>query len=208
MTATVAATRLVFGEDGQGINTASTRVPNSARDGPGMGGNHFFSPQQKADLATLADLIIPADNVSLGAKGAKAEDYIDFIVATAPAEEQRAWVEGLRGLNEWSHARYGNPFRESKPEDQRQLLEEMVQEEASPKTLPGRFFVRAKHATADAFYTSRIGLTKDLKYQGNTYVDAPATCLDQFESAQAGQDKIPGNLQELKASCPHARKSD
>lgn len=161
----------------------------------------FFSMDQKATVSALADLIIPADEVSLGAKGAGVEDYVDFVVANASREDQQAWVDGLRVLDEASRTKFGSEFRALPAGQQEQLLAEIAGEEASPRTGAGRFFVRVKRAVAEGFYTSKIGLQEDLKYQGNSYVEGPATCQEQFATGPAAKDAHESGTHHSGAPC-------
>lgn len=156
---------------------------------------------QKATVSALADLIIPADEVSPGAKGAGVEDYVDFVVANASREDQQAWVDGLRVLDETSRTKFGSEFRALLADQKEHLLAEIAGEETSPRTGAGRFFVRVKHAVAEGFYTSKVGLQEDLKYQGNTYVEAPATCQDQFGTGQASKDAHESGTHHSGAHC-------
>jgi hypothetical protein len=91
-------------------------------------------------------------------------DYIDFLVAHASPEEQQAWGEGLHALDQLSQERFGSSFSSLEAEQQDHLLAEMAGEESTPRSPAAKFFVRAKHATAEGFYTSKIGLIEDLKY--------------------------------------------
>ena len=125
----------------------------------------YFSAEQKVTVSALVDLIIPDDPVSPGAKTAGVADYIDFVVSRAPAEEQQAWTDGLRALDERSEERHRSAFRNLSGAQQEELIQEMASEEQSPRTPRGNFFVRVKHITAEGFYTSKIGLIDDLKYQ-------------------------------------------
>ena len=145
----------------------------------------YFSTDQKVTVSALVNLIIPDDQVTPGAKAAGVTDYVDYVVSHAPAEEQQAWTVGLRALDEWSEERHRTVFRNLSAAQQDELIQEMASEEQSPRTPRGNFFVRVKRITAEGFYTSKIGLIDDLKYQGNTYVDSPATCEDQSGSKQA-----------------------
>ena len=195
--------RWAQGVEGHGVHFLAALVTGSDSAAQ-VAHKSFFSPQQKAAVATLVDLLIPPDEVSPGAKAAKVEDYIDFRVANAPASEQQAWAEGLRALNQLSRAHHGGDFTALPSSQQERLLAELAREETSPRTSAGRFFVRVKHATAEGFYTSKIGLIDDLKYQGNTYVDAPATCADQFGSGPAAGVARPGNSHGAESGCPHS----
>jgi choline dehydrogenase-like flavoprotein len=144
----------------------------------------FFSAEQKATVSALAELIIPADTVAPGAQAAKVPEYLDFVLASATPEEQRAWTDGLRVLDELSAERGGKSFAALSAEQQRALLADLVAHEFSPNSPAARFFVRLKHSVAEGFYTSRVGLLEDLKYKGGTVALGPATCKDHFGDAQ------------------------
>ncbi len=155
---------------GSGIKTPFPEVPAG-----GAEKTHFFSPEEKEVIATVADLIIPTDEVSPGARAAGVHDWIDFVVANSPAPVQQQWREGLRALDHSSEERAGRKFLALDPEKQRKLLEEFAQREEAAATPGERFFALAKEATVNGYYTSEIGLMKDLKYQGGTYTAEPDT---------------------------------
>jgi hypothetical protein len=52
------------------------------------------------------------------------------------------------------------------PDRQRELLQQASLEEESPRTEAGRFFVNLKRMTLHAYYTSEIGLRRELGYRG------------------------------------------
>lgn len=135
----------------------------------------FFAPREKEMVARVADLIIPTDEVSPGARAAGVHDWIDFVVANSPAEVQQRWREGLAALDNASGESGGRKFLELDQDQQHRLLEQFARREESPATPAERFFVFAKEATVNGYYTSEIGLLKDLKYQGATYVSEPDT---------------------------------
>jgi hypothetical protein len=134
---------------------------------------HFFSAEEKEIVATVADLIIPTDEVSPGASAAGVQDWIDFLVANSSTEDQARWREGIAALDEASRQARGKKFLELAGSAQRELLQQLAEREESPATAAERFFVLAKEATVDGYYTSEIGLMQDLHYQGATYVDEP-----------------------------------
>ncbi|MFB3920705.1 MAG: gluconate 2-dehydrogenase subunit 3 family protein [Terriglobia bacterium] len=201
---TAAATSAWLAKPVFGAGSTAPSAVASASSPAAQPATTFFSPDQKATIAALADLIIPADEISPGAKAAGVDTFIDFLIANSPREDQQAWVDGLRALDEACRARYGNDFRSLPADRQEDLLAEIAGEEVSPRTDSGRFFVRVKHAVAEGFYTSKIGLQDDLKYQGNTYVDAPATCADQFGSGQASNEAHQAGAHQAATHCDRA----
>ena len=61
---------------------------------------------------------------------------------------------------------------------QNELLIVISKNEKDPKTVEERFFKTAKNATIDGYYTSEIGIHKELKYRGNTYLKEFKGCED------------------------------
>ncbi len=176
-------------------NAPAMAVESSAAD--------FFSPEQRATVSAMADLIIPPDAVSPGAKAAGVASYIEFLAANASPDTQKAWLRGLQELDAFSRERTGQVFAALDPARQENLIAELAGYESSPQTPAQEFFVRVKHATAEGFYTSKVGLLDDLKYQGNTYVDGPATCQDQFADSAEASCPAPGGESKA-AAAAHA----
>jgi choline dehydrogenase-like flavoprotein len=182
--------------EGHAVSGAGVGVARNAAD------TLFFSPAQKATVAALAELIIPADEVAPGALAAKVDDYIDFVLANATPEEQHAWSDGLAALEQQSAKRLGKSFVTLSPEQQGALLTDLAAREASPQSPAEKFFVRLKHSVADGFYTSKLGLMQDLKYKGNTVVEGPATCKDHFGDTPVAHSSEAGELPAASADPP------
>ena len=172
--ATLARARALGAAPGSAASVG-TALTTGASDAPAA---HFFGVEEKEIVATVADLIIPTDEVSPGARAAGVQDWIDFLVANSPAEDQRRWREGIAALDEASQQARGKKFLELTGVAQRELLQRLAEREESPASGAERFFVLTKEATVDGYYTSEIGLMQDLKYQGASYVDEPeeASC--------------------------------
>ena len=69
-----------------------------------------------------------------------------------------------------SRNKFGKPFADANTEQQIQLLTEISKNERSPQTVEEKFFRTIKYATADGYYTSEIGIHKELHYKGNAYL--------------------------------------
>ena len=152
---------------------------------------HFFTAEEKEIVATVADLMIPTDEVSPGARAAGVPDWIDFLVANSPAEEQRRWREGIAALDEASRQARGKNFLELAGAAQRELLLGLAEREESPASAAERFLVLAKEATVNGYYTSEIGLMQDLKYQGASYADEPEDACPAPGAPRAVSPKSP-----------------
>jgi len=128
----------------------------------------FFTPQQDKLLDRLSDLIIPTDDHSPGASAAKVSQFIDLLAASSSRSVQEQWTTGLKAVEAEAQARFQKPFLDLTPGQQDQILAKMAANETNPSTNLERFFVRLKSLTIDGYYTSPIGIHKDLEYKGNT----------------------------------------
>jgi len=132
----------------------------------------FFTPEEFALLDELTELIIPADEHSPGARAAKVAAYIDGRVAEAfePAEQDK-WRNGLKSVDALSTKMHERRFLEANPEQRVALLSRMAENEMRPKTPAEVFFRELKHATARAYYTSKIGIHQEMEYKGNVMLE-------------------------------------
>ncbi|MDX2153485.1 MAG: gluconate 2-dehydrogenase subunit 3 family protein [Bryobacteraceae bacterium] len=141
-----------------------------------------FTPHEWKTLAMLADLIIPADEVSPSATAAGAPEFIDLL-ANNNERLRTIFTGGLGWLDRECEKRHQALFVNAKPTQQKALLDLIAYRknaEADPSLLPGiAFFDWARRMTVDAFYTSPLGV-KDIGYVGNkgmTTFQVPADAL-------------------------------
>jgi hypothetical protein len=136
----------------------------------------FFTPAQHRTVDMLAELIIPADDRSPGAKAARVADYIDFVLSESPVDAKKAWTDGLAALDAASTNRHGKPFADATTEQQTALLTEAAKNEFNPTTPLETFFREAKTRTIFGYYTSKIGIHDELKYKGNQFLPEFVGC--------------------------------
>ncbi len=111
------------------------------------------------------------------------------------AKERKTWREGLQLVEKISQEMYGKGYMEGTGEQRLAILTRMAEQEPLPKPprepIPsrpeeqpqgkaietnsarkseGEFFAFLKAQTARAYYTSQIGLRKELEYKGNQYL--------------------------------------
>ncbi len=153
-----------------------------------------FTAAEYATIGRLAEIIVPADSVSGSAKDAGAPEFIDTL---SSQNQQLADIfhGGLAWLDAEMRKRYASSFTAAKPEQQKAMLdllveagrfeaerrsEELVYQKASVYREFSAYTVKREHELAagaqffdwvrkmsvDAFYTSPIGM-KDLGYMGN-----------------------------------------
>ena len=60
---------------------------------------------------------------------------------------------------------------EATPEQRIAVLTRMAKNEMKPKTPEEIFFRELKHATAHAYYTSKIGIHQEMEYKGNVMLE-------------------------------------
>ena len=118
----------------------------------------FFSAAEDQLLDSLMEKIIPADSHSPGAHEAKVSQFTDWMVSTSPAKVQQEWRDGLKLMRQ----EIGRSSLDA-------ALAKAAQQEEKPETELQRFFVTLKSMTVDGYYTSEIGIHKDMQYVGNTY---------------------------------------
>lgn len=132
----------------------------------------FFTKDEFTLLDTLTELIIPADDHSPGAHEAGVAAYIDRATAEAfLAKEKDSWRKGLAAVNELSRKTYGAAFVGIEKQQQTELLRKLATAEEHPQSEGERFFTQLKQTTAFAYYSSSIGIHKDIQYLGNCILE-------------------------------------
>jgi hypothetical protein len=149
---------------------------------------------QYATLGVLVDAIIPTDERSPGARDARVADYIDLLLSEADAEVRQQWVDGLAAVDAEATARSGAPVAKLPAPQVEALLAAISVNERQPQTAAERFFVMTKRATIQGYYSSEIGIHKDLRYKGNQFLPEFHGCLtvDGKDCPHCGQKAIPG----------------
>ena len=119
----------------------------------------FFDKQEIELLDRLMELIIPADEHSPGARAAKVSLFADLMVATSDDHTKELWKKGLQLMrDEAAHSSLDAALAKS------------AANEGNPRNELERFYGRLKAITVNGYYTSAIGIHRDLRYQGNTYL--------------------------------------
>jgi Gluconate 2-dehydrogenase subunit 3 len=130
----------------------------------------FFNAGQMALITTVSELIIPTDAHSPGARDADVPQFIDLMISESSAETKKLWTDGLAAIDKLSREKNQAEFNKATNEQQVALLTEISKNEMKPVTLEERFFKEIKNRTIDGYYTSKIGITQELNYKGNTYL--------------------------------------
>jgi hypothetical protein len=131
----------------------------------------FFTKDEYAAVDELTETIIPTDSHSPGAKAAGCAEYVDRQLAESiDQENKQKWREGLKALEARSRTMFDKSIVQATPEQRVELLQAVSKNEHDPKTQDEKFFNSLKHSTAFAYYSSSIGIHKDMEYKGNVYL--------------------------------------
>jgi hypothetical protein len=114
----------------------------------------FFTQAERSSLGSLAGILIPADERSGGAKAARVDEYIDFVLTQAAAPLQKRWRDGLKS------------FANISGEQMNARLAQLARNEFAPHSKDDEFFILLKSAVVEGFYTSEEGINKELRYAG------------------------------------------
>lgn len=151
----------------------------------------FFDAHEMATITLLADIIIPADELSGSASDAKVPAFIEFIAKDMPTH-QTPLRGGLRWLDVQCMKRYENAFKNCTAKQQMEIVDEIAwPEKAKPEMKQGvAFFNLLRNLVATGFYTSEIGV-KDLGYDGNApnqWNGVPDEILKQYNLSYTEKD--------------------
>jgi hypothetical protein len=150
-----------------GAQTATNSTPHKLK---------FFDEDENKTIIELSELIIPADDSSPGAKAALVNEYIDLIVNESPSAVKQNWRDGLAAVNRKSSEMFAKRFVDASVDQRIKLLTEISKNERNPGTVEEKFFRIMKNATIDGYYTSEIGIHKELHYKGNSYLKEFVGC--------------------------------
>jgi hypothetical protein len=147
-------------------NQAKAKSSSTAKPQP----LKFFTQKEFAVVTTISDLIIPTDDHSPGAKEAEVPAFIDLMINESQAEVKTLWREGIAAMDKMSKTKFNKEFNGITMDQQVEILTEISKNEKNPGTLEEKFFKAIKNMTIDGYYTSEIGIHKDLRYKGNQYL--------------------------------------
>ena len=131
---------------------------------------NFLTQHEYATVATLTEMILPADDQSGGASSAGVPEFIDFMMLDQP-DRQRTIQNGLSWLDTECRRRFDQSFVDCSDEERAGLLDDIAWPGRASETLEEgvRFFSNIRDLTATGFWTSREGID-DLQYLGNRYL--------------------------------------
>jgi hypothetical protein len=132
--------------------------------------HRFFTPEEWAITDEFAEILIPVDSVSPGARAAKVTDYIDMRLADGfDDDDRKEWRAGLALVDQLSHKLNNTAFVKGTPKQREAVVLAMAENEKEPKSPEELFFRTIKGHTARAYYSSKIGIHEDMDYKGNVF---------------------------------------
>lgn len=132
----------------------------------------FFSAEEFAILDEFAEMLIPADSVSGGARSARVAWTLDERLAESlDPDWRKSWHDDLAEIDRLSRLRFDKTFLAASRAQRNDLMRSISSNEADPKE-PGEYaFGTIKWSVADIYYRTRIGIHDDLGYLGNVMQD-------------------------------------
>jgi gluconate 2-dehydrogenase gamma chain len=135
-----------------------------------------FDDQQWKTVRRLADIIIPADDVSGSASDAGVPEFLDDWLAFETEEHRNDRLKaeilgGLTWLDRESNRLFSADFVDASADQQKQIVDRIAW---SARTAPedhlwAEFFSSFRNLIVSGFYSSKMGI-KDLPYLGNRAV--------------------------------------
>lgn len=133
----------------------------------------YFNQEQLSTIELLCNTIIPPDDECGGACQAGAVEFIDT-AAKGNRTMQIRLAGGLAWLDVLCKKEFGRVYAECEPSQQTSILELLAYRsnaKSRPELCHGiEFFDLLRRLTADAFFTSKIGINY-LGYMGNTKME-------------------------------------
>jgi Gluconate 2-dehydrogenase subunit 3 len=128
----------------------------------------FFSTLEYQIVDELAELLIPADNDSPGARQARVAWFIDTVLLYSDPSRQGNWRKGIAAINEQAQSRFGKGVQNCTLAQCTDIMEALAQNEGTPQTPLDHFFAEFKSIVIEAFCVSEVGMKEYFRYQGNT----------------------------------------
>lgn len=131
----------------------------------------LLSARQNEAVITLTELIIPETDTP-GAKTVRVNRFIDTVLSEAQAPERDAFLRGLAWMDDRSRALFSQDFVNATAAQQTELLTRLAKE-GNPDAedrIGIEFFQAIKSMTINGYYTSEIGLRKELGDNGQLFM--------------------------------------
>ena len=130
-----------------------------------------LSSWQNEAVVSLTELIIPETDTP-GAKAARVNRFIDNVLGGTSAENRERFFRGLTWIDQRSTALFGKDFLAAGAENQTALLTRLSKEGNPDGEDPVgvQFFQAIKSMTISGYYTTELGLRKELGDDGQLFL--------------------------------------
>jgi hypothetical protein len=155
---------------------AQAHVTNQAMAAPGWTPRVLTAPQNET-VVTLTDLIIPETDTP-GAKAVLVNRFIDQVLFESPSTERETFLRGVAWMDERSRTLFAKDFVACTTADQTALLTRISDDEnkLDEERIGREFFQAIKSMTISGYYSSEIGLTRELGDSGAMFLLEFAGC--------------------------------
>ncbi|CAN5383846.1 hypothetical protein BH23BAC3_BH23BAC3_33660 [soil metagenome] len=154
----------IIAENGGGYGRTDVEIARDER----LHSETFFTDTEKRMVEVLADIIIPADEVSGSASESGVVEFIEFMMKDIPSFQVPV-RGGLMWLDNECRKRFNKQFLECTSTERTQMIDEIAWPEQAAEGMGFgvRFFNLMRNLVATGFFTSQIGI-QDLGYVGNS----------------------------------------
>lgn len=135
-------------------------------------GRKYFTAKEFGLMEEIAEAVIPADEVSGGAKAAKVAEFLDrHLGEMVPSELKTGFRQDIEEIDRVTREMHGRGFVTATAPQRHAVLARISRNEAKPKLDAEFAFGTVKWLVTYAYYKSKVGIHDDLKYQGNVLLD-------------------------------------
>jgi hypothetical protein len=129
-----------------------------------------LTPAQNEAVATLSELIIPETDTP-GARATRVNRFIDAVLSRAPQPDREKFLRGLSWMDDRSRMLFKRDFVQASPVDQAALLTRLADErnDTADDRAGVEFFRTIKSMTIDGYYTTEVGLRRELGDDGRLF---------------------------------------
>ena len=124
-----------------------------------------FNPHQNQTVLVLCELIIP-QTTTPGARAARVNEFIDIFLSSVNASKRQEFLEGLQWIDMRSQQLFQNLFVKATAQQQTELLTRLSVPNSTETTSGQNFFKLIKGLTVFGYYTSKVGIEEELKFEG------------------------------------------
>ena len=124
-----------------------------------------FNSHQNQTVIVLSELII-LQTTTPGAKAARVNEFIDIFLSSVSASKRQEFLEGLQWIDMRSQQLFQTLFLKATPQQQTELLTRLSVPNSTETTSGQDFFKLIKGLTVFGYYTSKVGIEEELKFEG------------------------------------------